>query len=282
MKIQLGPVLEALNSAAPTAAEAQKPSMGTVVEWILHHVVDNYDYVPLGPMKLFGLDGPGGIPITLHVFMFFIGLGILFYLFKKVYKPDQQVQTGFAGALEAMVLFVRNDICIPYLGEKDGRQMAPLFLSMFFLILVFNLLGLVPGMSTVTANINFTMAIAMIPLFLMTIGAIMKNGLKGWLSAFIPHGVPAAVLVIIVPLEMLGVLIKTAVLGLRLFANLIAGHIVLFVILGMMAAFGKVAAPMSLLALFMFFLELFVAFLQAFIFTMLAALFVSQILHPDH
>ena len=143
-------------------------------------------------------------------------------------------------------------------------------------------MGLVPIFASATANLMLTLSIAAVVLFFMTVYVIVRNGPAAWFSAFVPHGVPWPILLLITPLEILGVLIKAGVLGLRLFANLLAGHIALFVMMSMILAFGLIASPMFFLVIFVFMLELLVGFLQAYIFTMLSALFFGQILHPAH
>ena len=111
---------------------------------------------------------------------------------------------------------------------------------------------------------------------------IYKNGLKGFFSALIPSGVPAPILIILLPIEFVGLLIKSFALMIRLFANMLAGHIVLISLLGVVVLMGAKALPAVLLACGIYFLELFVAFLQAYIFTLLSAMFVGSMYHPDH
>jgi len=257
--------------------------MEQVQSWIFSHVLDNHDYVALGPLKVLVLDGKGKFPFSLHLFALIIGVLFLFYLFLVRYNRDtSKAPTGITNFLESIVLFVRNDICIEYIGEADGRRLAPWFLTFFFTIITLNLMGLIPGFTTVTGNLMFTAALGVVVFFFMTVYVVWRNGPMGWFSAFVPHGVPKIILLLVTPLEILGVAIKSLVLALRLFANLLAGHLVLFNMIGLMVVFGVAAAPAIFLALFVFFLEILVSCLQAYIFTMLAALFVAQVLHPEH
>ena len=261
------------------ATEAVGADRATQVQqFVMHHVQDAPSW-HIGPLNI-----PLPPALTLHVLMALIAIAIVFYLFSKLAKHDynREAPRGLGNALELLVLFVRDEICIAYLGKEDGRRLAPLFLSFFFLILTMNLMGLVPIFATATSNFNATLALAVMVFFLMTVGAIQKNGVAGFFQAFIPHGVPLPILFIIFPLELLGVLIKSGVLALRLFANLLAGHIALFSILGLILTYGVAASPAVLLGLFVFFLEILVSFLQAYIFTMLAAMFVGQVYHPEH
>jgi len=143
-------------------------------------------------------------------------------------------------------------------------------------------MGLIPIFSTATANINVTAALALITLCFMIFGSIYKNGIKGFMQALTPSNVPVPVLFLIVPLEMIGLLIKTFALTIRLFANMLAGHIVILSLLGMVVLLGIFALPTILLALFINILEILVAFLQAYIFTLLSAIFVGHMVHPEH
>lgn len=249
-----------------------------VQSFIMHHVKDA-DSWHIGPISI---PLPGDL--SLHMFMALIAIGFVFYFFSKLGKRDaaREAPRGFGNALEVLIIYVRDEICIASLGEEDGRRMAPTFLTFFFLILTMNLMGLVPIFGSVTGNFNATLALGAMAFFLMTVGAIQKNGVVGFFQAFIPHGIPLPILLIIFPLELLGVVIKAGVLALRLFANMLAGHLALFSVLGLLLTYGVFAAPAVLLGLFVFFLEILVAFLQAYIFTMLAAMFTGQIYHPEH
>ena len=184
--------------------------------------------------------------------------------------------------LEVIVVFVRDNISVPYLGEKDGMKLTPLFCTFFFLILVTNIMGLVPLFATATANINVTAALAILTFMMMVGGAIYKNGLWGFIKALVPSGIPGPILILVFPLEFLGLFIKPFTLMIRLFANMLAGHIVIISLLGIIVTFGFVALPAIFLALGIYILEILVAFLQAYIFTLLSAMFIGQLHHPEH
>jgi len=221
--------------------------------------------------------------ITLHGLMLFICSGFLFLLFGVLYNKQTRVPTGLTNCLEIFVIFIRDDICISSLGEEDGRKMTPLFCTFFFFVLGLNLMGLIPLFSTATANINVTAALALITLSFMIFGAIIKNGLGGFFKAFIPSGVPIPVLFILFPIELVGLFIKAFALMIRLFANMLAGHIIIISLLGLVILLGYVALlPAVALALFINVLEILVAFLQAYIFTLLSAMFIGQMYHPAH
>ncbi len=258
-----------------------------VSEFIIHHLVNSDKWHPLPGLEIplssdviiSGVD----MGITLHSLMLMIASVIVFILFGLFYKKQHdQAPSGITNLLETLVLFVRDEICINYMGEKDGKKLAPFFLNFFFLILVMNLMGLIPLFATATANINVTLGLSLITLTMMIISGIYKNGLIGFFQLFLPPGVPKPVLIILFPIEFMGLFIKPFALTMRLFANMLGGHIVIFSLIGLIITFGWIGLPSLGLALFVFFLELLVAFIQAYIFTMLSAMFVGSMMHPAH
>ena len=207
---------------------------------------------------------------------------IIFILFGFMYNKKQDVPTGITNFLEPFVLYVRDEIAVKNMGEKDGRAWTPLFCSFFFLILGCNLIGLIPGNATATGNYFVTGSMALVVFFCMIGVTAIKFGPVKLVKAFMPPGVPGWVLFLLTPLEMIGVLVKCFSLTVRLFANMLAGHIVLFAMIGLMYAFGVLAAPAFFIAIGVYALEVFVAFLQAYIFTFLAALFIGEMFHHAH
>lgn len=250
---------------------------GAVMAYVMDSVSDSdkwsVPFLPYIPLPHF---------LSLHGLMLLFAAGFLYLLFGKFYNKEKMVPSGLTNALEVLVLFIRDEVAIAALGDKDGRRMAPIFFSFFFFILVLNLMGLIPLFAGATGNVNVTAGLALCTLFFMVFGAIHANGVKGFLKAFIPHGIPTPILVILVPIEFLSLVIKTAALTIRLFANMMAGGIVLYALIGLIVMFGAPALPSMLLALLIFLLKLVVAFLQAYIFTMLSAIFIGQTMHPEH
>jgi F-type H+-transporting ATPase subunit a len=196
----------------------------------------------------------------------------------------------FMNAFEALVLFIRDKVARPSIGGHDADQFAPYLLTVFFFILFNNLFGLLPAGASATGNINVTAVLA-----IATLGAVIYAGMKtsgpvGFWIKLVPHmDVPIVLKVFLWPLmfviEVLGLLIRHFVLSVRLFANMLAGHVVLGVILGFILLAGGsiwyIVAPASILGVVMIsFLELLVAFLQAYIFTLLSALFIGSAAHP--
>jgi F-type H+-transporting ATPase subunit a len=249
-----------------------------LVDYVLHHVMDSNEWHPLPGVHIH-------LPswMTLHVMMMLIASVVLVYLFCVAYKKEQKVPSGLTNLLEVFVVFVRDGIAIPCLGEKDGKSMTPMICTFFFFILTCNLLSLIPIFATATGNINVTAALSLIVLLVMVFGAIWKNGIGGFFSAFMPHGLPIPVLLMVGPIEFVGMFVKCGALMIRLFANMLAGHIVLFSIIGLIYAMGTMfILPSVLMGFGIYVLEILVSFLQAYIFTLLAAMFIGLIHHPAH
>jgi len=247
------------------------------LDFLTHHVMDSHHWA------LPFLDVHTPAFITVHGVMLLIGTALLCLLFGVVYKRTDEVPRGMTNLLESFIIFVRDEISIANLGEEDGRKFTPFFCSMFFFVLMLNLMGLIPLFSTATSNLAVTAALSMITLGTIVVMGIARHGALGFLKSFAPAGVPFGVLIILFPIEILGVFIKVFALTIRLFANMLAGHIVIFAILGMVLLFGAfVAPPAVLLATAIYFLEIFVAFLQAYIFVLLSSMFIGATLHLEH
>jgi F-type H+-transporting ATPase subunit a len=246
--------------------------------YVMHHIQDSQEWHLLFLPPIIFPDF-----LSLHTVMLFFCAGFLTFLFCCVYDKQAKIPAGMTNMLEALVVFVRDQIAFPALGREDGRRMTPFFCTMFFFILGLNLIGMIPLFATATANVSVTGGLAVVTFCVMTFGAILKNGVKGFFKALIPSGVPFVMLLLIVPIEALGLFIKAFALMIRLFANMMAGHVVILSILGMVVAIGYVAAlPAVILAVGISLLELLVAFLQAYIFTLLSAIFIGLVYHPDH
>lgn len=189
---------------------------------------------------------------------------------------------GFAGAMEAMVLYIRQEVILPNVGHH-GEGYVPYLLTVFFFILVMNLLGLLPWGATATGNITVTAALALVALAVIEVSGMRALGVKGYLGTifYLPPGLPVwirpAMIVIMTPVEVIGKLAKPFALAVRLFANMTAGHVAVLAIIGLTFAFGSWAVGVAATALSVgiMMLELFVAFLQAFVFTLLTAVFIG-------
>jgi F-type H+-transporting ATPase subunit a len=257
-------------------------------EFVLHHLVNNrVAWHPIPGVSIPLLQGVSirgaDMGVTLHAAMLMIAGLFLLVIFGLLYrKRSGEAPRGLTNMLEAVVLFVRDEICVSFLGEKDGRRLAPLFLTFFFFILTVNLMGLVPVFATATANVNVTASLSLVTLGLMVIGGFIKNGPIGFIRLFLPPGVPLPLYVIVFPLEVMGLFTRPLALTLRLFANMLAGHLVILTFLSLIMKFGWGGVPFVLMAFFIYMLEVLVALLQAFIFTMLSAIFAGSMMHPSH
>ena len=193
-----------------------------------------------------------------------------------------EVPKGIAAVAETYVVFIRDNLVYPNFGAAIGRGFLSFFCTLFIFILGANLLGLIPIFSTATGNVSVTAGLATIFMF-TCLGAILKlRGLHGLKAAFIPHGLPEWLIPIMAVMEVISFFSRVFALTIRLFCNLLAGHIVIYSLLGMVVLFGWAATPAVLMAVLMYFFEVFVAFLQAYIFTLLSAIFMNMMANPEH
>ena len=194
---------------------------------------------------------------------------------------------GFAAGLEGVMLYLRNEVYMPVIGH-GGEKYVPFCLTLFFFIAVANLLGLVPYGSTATGNIAVTATLAAITFVVIEVAGMRALG-KGYLGTVVywPHDMPIAMklplTLVMTPVELIGKFTKPFALTIRLFANMIAGHVIILALIGLIFMFGALAALAAIpMALFIMFLELLVVFIQAFIFSLLAAVFIGQIRAAHH
>ena len=195
---------------------------------------------------------------------------------------------GFAAGLEGVILYLRNEVFMPALGGHGGEKYIPFVLSLFFFILFCNLFGLVPYGSTPTGNINVTMTLALVTFIVVEIAGMRALG-RGYINTIVywPHDMPLylklPLSVILTPVELLGKFTKPFALTVRLFANMIAGHVIILSLIGLIFMFGWVVSLAAIpMALFIMILEIVVAFIQAFVFSLLAAVFIGQIRAAHH
>ena len=225
---------------------------------------------------------PLDFSITKNVASMLIGLIVLLLIFVNSgikAKKSKGAPSGVLSFLEPIVLFVRDDIVKPNIG-KNYNKFLPYLLTLFFFILVNNLLGLLPGSANVTGNIAITLVLSFITLIVTNI-----SGNKSyWAHIFSPPGVPLALMPIMIPIEIVGIFTKPFALMIRLFANISAGHIIILSLISLIfmaqSGLGNLAAwslsPVAVVfVLFMDLIEVLVAFLQAYIFTLLTSLFIG-------
>jgi F-type H+-transporting ATPase subunit a len=278
----------------------QKPDIGAM---IFEHTGDSHIVeLPFG-LGEWHLPGPwmvGGIDLspTKHVVFMILAA---FLVFVSMWYGGRQIERrhregkgprGFGGAIEALVLWVRNDVAVANIGH-GGERFAPYVLTLFFFILYCNLLGLLPWGAAATGNIAVTAALALTAFLTIEISGMVTLGAKGYLKTIVMvppgmTGIGAVIMAMIMtPVELIGKVVKPFALTLRLFANMTAGHFVILVLLGLIFVFGTAPAAIKGvvvvgsigLTLFMMFLELLVAFLQAYIFALLTSVFIGLMRH---
>ena len=206
---------------------------------------------------------------------------------------------------EMLFEFIKQDIVLPNIGDKHAKRWTPLIASFFIFILMCNFIGLIPffeklgggGGATVTGNFGVTLGLATITFIAIIIAGTLKHGLIGHFKNLIPSGVPAPVLIILIPIEIVGMFVKPIALTLRLGANMTAGHIGMLAIFGLPyligspgnLSAGELPSPnwgFAIIAVGLntgiFFLEMIVALVQAYVFTLLSTVFIGMAIHADH
>jgi len=275
--------------AAEHGAESFDPGAS-----ILHHILDaNYFEVPFFqykiplprihlPEALGGID----ISITNHVLMMWIACSILLVAFSvAARRRSEPVPRGLRNMLEVIMVYLRDEVARKSIPEGADRFVGYL-MTTFFFILTCNLLGLIPGMATATGNISVTAALALMAFFMIQFSGIREYGVIQHFKNLVPPGLPMWLIPIMFLLELLSTFIKPFALCIRLFANMMAGHVVILAFISLifiLSEFWYAVAPLSVaFALFVYLLEILVSFLQAYIFTMLTAQFIGMSVHPAH
>jgi F-type H+-transporting ATPase subunit a len=299
----LTPVAALLLLALPARAQAAE------VDIITPHITDSHELEvpwPTWPTLHKVIELPRWAPFTIPgthievdmsptkhvVWMLIAAFTVAALLIFAANAQGHQTRTsghskGFAGGVEAMVLYIRNEVIIPNVGHH-GNGFVPFLLTLFFFILFCNLWGIFPWGSTATSNVSVTVVLAVLTFFVVEVAGMRAQG-AGYLSTIfywnkdLPIYLRIPMFLLLSPLEFIGKLTKPFALTIRLFANMTAGHIVVLALIGMIFTFKSIAsgAPF-LMAVAINVLELFVAFLQAFIFTLLSSVFIGQIRVAHH
>ena len=224
--------------------------------------------------------------LTRNVVQTFLALAIFTFLMINVAKKYKKgfgvvsAPSGFQGLMEPVITFIGDEVAKVNLGNRWERYM-PYLLTVFFFILINSLFGMIPGSANVTGNIAFTFVLGIISLFVI----LFSTTGHFWKHIFWPPGIPFLVKLILIPVEVAGVfIIKPGALIIRLFANMVAGHIIILSFISLIFIFGAMNtiagwsfSPVSILfTVFIYFIEILVAFIQAFIFTALTAIFIGQ------
>ena len=274
---------------------------------IVHHIANGHSIeLPfLGEVELprFAPIHIGGLTLDLsptkHFVFMLLAATIVALVFvlsaRSVARAEAQGKSakGFAGAMEAMALYIRQEVVLPNVGPH-GEGYAPYLLTLFFFILTMNLLGLLPWGATATGNIAVTAALAVMAFIVVEVTGMRTLGPKGYLSTifYLPHGLPGGpggaalkvfLLAVMTPIELIGKLAKPFALAVRLFANMTSGHVLVLALIGLTFLFKSYSVGLgaSVLATGVMVLELFVAFLQAFVFTLLTSVFIG-LMRAEH
>jgi F-type H+-transporting ATPase subunit a len=299
--LALGNGLAAQEHAA--AAEPQAPS--NQID-IMHHLGDSHELeTPFGLIHLPQWEPihVGGLAIDLsptkHLVYMLLAAIIVALVFllsaRSVARAQAQGRPpkGFAGSMEALALYIRQEVVLPNVGHH-GEGYAPYLLTLFFFILAMNLLGLLPWGATATGNIAVTAALAVMAFVVIEVTGMLTLGPKGYLKTifYLPPGLPGGpggaflkvvLLAVMTPIELIGKLAKPFALAVRLFANMTSGHVLVLALIGLTFLFQSYAVGLgaSVLATGVMLLELFVAFLQAFVFTLLTSVFIG-LMRAEH
>lgn len=256
-----------------------------IIEKVVDH--DFVDFYFLGklhlpkfePVHILGMEFD--FSITKSLFMIFVAslLLILIMAYAASKNKKNKIPKGIGNMVEAIVVFIRDEIVIPNMG-KEGLKLLPFFLTLFFFILIANLIGLFPFMAQPTKNINVTTALALFTFIITQIKGIQSQGFSGYVKNLVPPGVPVFVLPIMVIVEFIGLFTKPFSLLMRLFANITAGSIIIFSLIGLIFVMEYAGAVIAVpFALFIYMMEIFIALLQAYIFTMLSVLYINMAMH---
>ncbi|MBK6505293.1 MAG: F0F1 ATP synthase subunit A [Ignavibacteria bacterium] len=276
-----------LSSASLFASDDPKGGKETldIIDKVVdHHYIDLYflGKVPLPhfePVEIFGIKFDFSITkATAMVFLASI-ITILILAYAASSNKKNKIPKGIGNMIEAVVVFIRDEIVVANMG-KDGLKYMPFFLTMFFFVLFANLIGLFPFLAQPTKNINITAALALITFFMTQAAGIKAHGFGGYVKNLVPPGVPTFVLPIMIVVEFIGLFTKPFSLMMRLFANITAGSIIIFSLIGLIFVMEYAGSVIAVpFALFIYMMEIFIAFLQAYIFTMLSVLYINMARH---
>jgi len=243
-------------------------------------VIYDADHHPTNAQK------PIDLSITRNVFMMWISVALLLFIFlttARSYKKSKDgVPTGIAGFMEPLIIFVRDEIGKPMIGEHKYKKYMPYLLTIFFFIWINNIFGLIPILNgaNLSGNIAFTFTLAIFTFIITT----LSGNKNYWKHIFWMPGVPVPMKIFLMPIEIIGMFVKPISLMIRLFANITAGHVIILALMSLIFVFKSVAiAPVSVaFSLFITVIEIIVTAIQAYIFTILSALYFGMATEEEH
>ena len=286
---------------------------------IIEHVANTgLDHPLIHLPTIAGID----LSVTKHVFMLWVVAALLFLVVttvvRRYVRQERLVPSGFMNALESVVEFLRDSVIQPNLGDKWVKTWSPLLLTLFFFILFANAIGMIPifevlgllnhwvlhageesffgivlhGGSTVTSNFNVTAGLAIVSFFAIIIAGSMAHGPVQHWKNLVPHGVSPFLAVALIPIEILGMLVRPFALTMRLAANMTGGHIAILAILSFVFIFTEMAGQAVGMGVGLAFsiplaagisaLEIIIILVQAYVFTLLTAVFIGMAIHAHH
>ncbi len=263
--------------------------LSQIGDWAQNHVKDTFelDFVWAKP----SLFNSNGIGLTKYMLMELIAAALCLLIFVPLSRRarDGATRGRFWNFFEAMLVFIRDKVARPAIGDHDADKFLPFLWTAFFFVLFNNLLGMVPFGGAATSSIETTAALALCTFLAIHGSGVVKMGFGGYLKSLVPH-VPFYLWPLMFVVEIIGHLAKTFALCVRLYANLFGGHMAVAVLLGFIVLLANtesnliyLVAPGSVIGVILFsLLDLFVAFLQAYIFTFLSAIFIGMAVHPHH
>ncbi len=304
--------------AATTATDAAAGGFNAG-EVIIGHVANSsLDHPLIHLPTIAGID----FSVTKHVFMLWVVSALVFLVItttiRRYLKQDRLVPSGFMNALESIVEFIRDSVAQPSVGDKWTKTWTPLLLTLFVFILSANAIGMIPvfevlgllnhwvlhaseesflglllhGGSTATSNFNVTAALAVISFFAIIVAGSKAHGAVQHWKNLVPHGVSPALAVALIPIEILGMLVRPFALTMRLAANMTGGHIAILAILSFVFIFTEMAGQVVGMGVGLAFsvplavgisaLEIIVILVQAYVFTLLTAVFIGMAIHAHH
>jgi F-type H+-transporting ATPase subunit a len=242
-------------------------------------VLEHFYLKVIIPIKIGSFD----ISITNLTLSMFAGVGIFMLILIIFAANPKKVPGKRQVVIELLINFVRKGICFNMIGPKEFDRWVPFITGIFIFVLANNMIGLVPGTYTPTSNPIVPLTLALIVFFTVHITNLVKNGWR-YVKTYAPSSVPKWMLVIVVPIELISAIAKPFSLFIRLMANMLAGHTILYVILGLIIYFKTyfIAIAAVPFALVMMILEIFVSAVQAYVFAILTALYIGEAVNPKH
>jgi F-type H+-transporting ATPase subunit a len=284
--LRLFQIINTYIASTEAGSHGDKESVGNIV---IHHLGDGLPrFWPINQInehylneKLFGIFDMRITTLVLIMWLVAIIMLAIFIPVARAIKNGAVSQSKWVNLWEVFISYVHDEIVEPNFDYHYVKKAMPYFCTLFFFIIFSNWMGLIPGLKSSTGNLAVTAGLATCTLAGMIVVGVVKQGPFGYLRSLVPHGVPVALFPLLFVIEIVSLLIKPFSLTIRLFANMVGGHVVVIIFLYLVMMFqsywvgiGSVAG-----ALMIYFLELLVAAIQALIFTSLSAMFIGSSLH---